>query len=98
MMTRPSQAVRIAEKVGSTVSRIFVGLIALAGGVVLCVFGFGHEQHILGYVGIGVGFFGANMLPGVFDAAKPIYIMIFPNGIPLIGGRRSNDPPPPAQP
>jgi uncharacterized membrane protein len=78
-----------------TAIRILVGLVFLAGGIALAAFGFMREEHVVGYVGVGASVFGANILPGIFEVVKPIIVFIFPNGIPIIGGRRATDPPKP---
>lgn len=92
---RPSRVVRVAEAVGATALQLVVGLIFLAGGFALAAYGFTHELHTAGYVGVGSAVFGALVLPGFFAIVKPIVVFIFPNGIPLIGGRRAGDPPTP---
>lgn len=95
MTLRPSHAVRIAERVGATVLQLFVGLLFLLGGVALAGYAFTHEHHVVGYAGMGAAVFGALVLPGIFTIVKPILVFVFPNGIPLIGGRRATDPPKP---
>lgn len=54
------------------------------------------------YFAGSLGLLGALMLPSVFDVLFPrvqkIYVLFFPNGLPLIGGRRATDPQPPAPP
>ncbi len=91
---RPSLATHI-ESAGVTVLQLLVGFVFLVGGVILAGFGFTHEQHIVGYVGIGAAVFRALILPGLFTVIKPIVVLVFPNGIPLIGGQRKTDPPAP---
>jgi hypothetical protein len=90
---RPSKVVQVAESVGATLLQLLVGLLFLAGGIVLSGYAFTHEQHTVGFVGVGAAVFGALVLPGLFAVVKPIVVFIFPNGIPLIGGRRASDPP-----
>lgn len=89
---RPSLATKI-ESAGVTLLQLVVGLVFLAGGIVLAGYAFTHEQHTVGFVGIGVAVFGALVLPGLFTVVKPILIFVFPNGIPIIGGKRATDPP-----
>lgn len=91
---RPSVQTKI-ENAGTTILQVVVGLVFLVGGVVLAGYAFTHEQHVVGYVGIGSAVFGAMVLPGLFTVVKPIWVLVFPGGIPLIGGKRTNDPPAP---
>lgn len=95
MTPRPSRIVQVAELVGATLLQLLVGLVFLAGGIVLATYGFTHEAHVVGYVGVGCAVFGALVLPGLFGVVKPILVFVFPNGIPLTGGRRAGDPPTP---
>lgn len=89
---RPSTAAKI-EHAGVTLLQLLVGFLFLAGGVALAGYAFTHEQHTVGFVGIGAAVFGALILPGLFTVVKPILVFVFPNGIPLIGGKRAGDPP-----
>jgi hypothetical protein len=89
---RPSLVSHI-ETAGTTILQLLVGLLFLAGGVVLAGYAFTHEQHVVGYVGIGVAVFGALILPGLFTVVRPILVFAFPNGLPLVGGKRKDDPP-----
>lgn len=50
-------------------------------------------SHILMVGGALWAVFGGMMLPSVFDAAKPVLTFAFPNGLPLLGGRRNYDVP-----
>jgi hypothetical protein len=49
-------------------------------------------SHILMIGGMLWAIFGALVLPSVFDSAKPVITYFFPNGIPIVGGRRGYDP------
>lgn len=92
---RPSAIIRIVEEsLGAIVKTVF-GLAIALGGVYLVKHGLDHEDHKLVWVGIGVGFGGALIVPSIFGAVKPVIIFLFPNGIPLPGGRRLGDPPVP---
>lgn len=80
---------------------ILVGLAFMAGG------GYGEYVALsqkpidktLAWTFLGVAVFGALLLPSVFAMAFPrvksIWVMIFPGGLPLIGGRGASDPQPP---
>lgn len=51
-------------------------------------------SHILMAGGFLWALLGAASIPSIFDTVlKPVVTLVFPNGIPLIGGRRTNDPP-----
>lgn len=93
-MVRPSQVV-IADKITRNVSQVFVGLVFMAVGFFVGWFGLNREPHNdkLLYVGIALGVLGGMVMPGLFEVVRPIYITFFPNGLPLIGGRRVDDPP-----
>ena len=94
---RPSipTEIRIAEGIAGIASKIVAGLIFMVGGGWLAHYSLGKEDHTMVYVGIGVAVFGAMLLPSIFDTAQKIYITFFPNGLPIIGGRRAGDPPAP---
>lgn len=51
-------------------------------------------SHILMIGGMVWAIFGGMLLPSVFDATKPVLTFIFPNGMPIFGGRRQTDPQP----
>lgn len=97
MTPRPSQVQRVIETVVHPITQIAVGLVFLAGGIIVTAQALQTEPHDKWLVGLGFGaaIGGALMLPGIFTVAKPIFILIFPNGIPLLGGKRAGDRPAP---
>ena len=96
MNIRPSTELKI-ENGFLRFLNLVVGLVLMGGGLVganqtLEHAKDGHADHVLIYVFVGLAVLGALMLPGIFSVVKPIFVLIFPNGIPLIGGRRQGDP------
>lgn len=96
-MTDPRQSVpteiRIATVIGGLISQLVVGALGIGGGAWMIRWALAHEQHNYVYVGIGISMFGALCLPSIFPIAQKIYITVFPNGLPMLGGRRASDPP-----
>jgi hypothetical protein len=82
----------------ANIVQLLIGTVFVGGGGWLAYYSLAKENHMMVYVGIGVSVFGAMLLPSVFPVARNIYITFFPNGLPLIGGRRQGDPPSPDQP
>lgn len=93
------------ERAAGLLILVAVGLAFLVAGLWAMWYQLQHppiDRHLV-YLGAGMAVFGALLLPSVFTAAFPrvkqIFILIFPGGLPLIGGRRSGDPPlPPSGP
>lgn len=102
-MTDPSRPsvpteVKVVTAITGSISQLVTGLIFIAGGAWLTWHSLNIENHTMVYVGIGVAVFGAMLMPSIFPVAKSIYITFFPNGLPILGGRRAGDPPiPPGQ-
>lgn len=95
---RTSTEIKVfTAKVGLIV-RILAGFLFMGGGAKMTYWALLAEKHEYVWAGIGIAVFGAWILPTLDDQIKSIYITIFPNGIPLLGGRRSTDPQPPAPP
>lgn len=92
---RPSKVQAVMTAVVQPIVQIIVGLVFLAGGIIVTARALNHEPHDkwLVKLGFAAAIGGALMLPGIFTVVKPIYVMIFPNGLPLIGGKRAGDPP-----
>lgn len=87
------------ERAAGLVVVVLVGLAFLAVGLSGAVYEIQHppiERPIV-YVCVAMAIFGALLLPSVFTVAFPrvkqIFVLIFPNGLPLVGGRRRDDPP-----
>lgn len=93
---RPSTEAKIAT-VGATIVHVLVGLALMGLGVFVVVYQLTHPPHsdkvLLG--GASLVVLGALLMPTIFPVFKQIVVLVFPNGIPLIGGRRASDPPPP---
>lgn len=93
---RPSTTAKIAT-VGATIMHIIVGLALMGLGVFVVVYQLMHPPHsdkiILG--GAALAILGALLMPTIFPVFKQIVVLVFPNGIPLLGGRRAGDPPAP---
>lgn len=53
-----------------------------------------EESYLLTWVGVGVSVLGACFLPSIFGIVNKVYIMVFPNGLPIpwVNGRRAGDP------
>lgn len=54
-----------------------------------------HWTHIGGYFGAAILGLCIPFWPIVFPVAQKISVFIFPNGLPIVGGRRASDPPAP---
>lgn len=87
------------ERAAGLVIVVLVGLAFLVVGLSGAIYEIQHppiERPIV-YVCVGMAVFGALLLPSVFTAAFPrvkqIFVLIFPNGLPIVGGRRRDDPP-----
>lgn len=91
---RPSTAAKI-EAAGATLVHVIVGLILMGLGGFVVVYQITHPPHsdkiILG--GAALCVLGALLMPTIFPVFKQIVVLVFPNGIPLIGGKRASDPP-----
>lgn len=97
MTGRPSTGSTPIERKARPIFQVVVGLFFMTGGFFVARAGLQGEPHNdkLLYLGIGLAVFGALVFPGIFSVVQPIYVMIFPNGIPLLGGKRASDPPAP---
>ena len=102
-LLRPSTEAEITNGL-SLLWHVLVGLALLLGGAAGVAYTLehaheGHADHPMIYFFGGVAMVGALVLPSIFDVFWPravkIYVQIFPNGLPLIGGKRSSDPPKP---
>ena len=98
MNLRPSTETRIESNVLRLINLI-VGTVLLVGGslgarAVLERGDPGHADHPLIYLFSGIALLGALMLPGIFGAIQPVLVFIIPY-IPMLGGRRKEDPPEP---
>lgn len=103
-MTRlitPSTETRIETGV-SILWHVLIGLALLLGGGAGVAYTLehahdGHTDHPMIYFFGSIALVGCLILPSIFDVFWPrvvkIYVQIFPNGLPLIGGRRASDPP-----
>jgi hypothetical protein len=98
-MMRPSTEARI-ERAGAAFIRGIVGIALMVVGFSLDYLEYReppptHTTHLLLWTGLAV--LGILLLPTIFDALFPrvqkVFILIFPNGLPLPGGRRQGDPP-----
>lgn len=93
--SRESTQVKITEaKVGIFV-KVVAGFLFIIVGIVAAYLGMENEEHFFVWLGIGVAVFGAWLLPTLGDQITKIYVTVFPNGIPFLGGRRAGDPPAP---
>lgn len=92
---RPSEVRAAIEAYTAPVFQILVGVGAIVGGVYLTNRSLAVEPHDKGlfWTGFALAVGGALVLPGLFQVIRPIYITIFPNGLPLFGGKRAGDPP-----
>lgn len=92
---RPSQISVFVEKAMAPVFQILIGAFFMVGGFLLVRTSLQSEPHNskLFYWGFASAIGGALTVPGIFTAIKPVYILIFPNGLPWIGGKRSTDLP-----
>lgn len=89
---RPSTAL-VLEAGLTRLLTVGVGLTLLIGGLVgasqiLERADAGHVDHAMIYLFVGLAVLGALMLPGIFAVVKPIFVLIFPGGVPLSGGCR----------
>lgn len=80
---------------GRIVAQTFIGILFIAGGGYIAYRALQHEPHdtkVL-YLGAASALFGALIFPSIFPMFQRIYVVVFPNGLPLIGGKRASDPP-----
>ncbi len=99
-MIRPSEAVRVVKEALGSIVLVAVGLAAIAGGSWIVKTALAHEPHDnkIIYLGVGLAVVGGLVIPGIFPAVQRVYVLVFPNGLPLIGGKRATDPPAPPTP
>lgn len=95
---RPSAIIRVVEESLGAIVKTCVGGAAVAGGAWLVKHSLEQEDHKLAFVGVGVAVLGGLIVPSIWGAVKPVLVFVFPNGIPLIGGRRATDPAAPPKP
>ncbi len=95
--SRPTLAMKIFNTIVEDVVRIVAGLIAMGGGGWLVMYEAklpkDQQNTILLIAGLVAFTMGFCLMPYVFTKVKQIVIFVFPNGIPLPGGRRASDPP-----
>jgi hypothetical protein len=93
-MMRPSTKADIVAA-SATLVHIVVGLLLMAGGGWVVAYQLQHPPHsdkiIIG--GGCIVVLGALLMPTIFPVFKQIVVLVFPNGIPVIGGKRASDPP-----
>lgn len=99
-----SVAVKIADTIGSTISKLVAGAMLFIPGLYVLLDEINsrqpgeqvHKLHIYLAVGLMVG--GALCInPPFGKQISGLVVSIFPNGVPLLGGRRASDPQPEAQ-
>ena len=87
------------ERAAADLVVILVGTAFLVVGLTGFAYLLRHSSTDRWLVGacVAMAVLGALMLPNVFAKAFPrvkqIFILVFPNGIPVVGGRRRDDPP-----
>lgn len=93
--TRVSTTI-VVEAVTKNIAQLVVGAFFMITGFLVGRIALGSEPHNdkLLYLGIGLAVFGGLVMPGIFGVVKPIYVTFFPNGLPIVGGRRASDPVP----
>lgn len=100
MSPRTTRVLAAITEAGHAIAQALVGAAFIGGGGYVAYTALEHEPHdtkIL-WTGIGVALFGALIFPSIYPMAQRIVVLIFPNGIPLLGGRRKSDPPEPPAP
>jgi hypothetical protein len=98
--SRASAVVRIAEAVGTSIKSLIVGAMLFIPGIILFLDEINvpqgqkiHTGHLSIAVGLMVG--GAIAIQPPFGKQLTnIFVTVFPNGLPLVGGKRSTDPKP----
>lgn len=97
---------RIVETIAGSLKALIVGAMLFIPGLIWFMQemndakGPGAEVHI-GHVSFAVGLMVAGAIaiqPKFGDQITNIYVRVFPNGMPLLGGRRGSDPQPPTPP
>lgn len=87
------------ENAASLLLVIVVGLVFLVSGLLGALYQLEHPpiERGLVFAFMGLAVLGALLLPSVFTSlfprVKQIFVLVFPNGIPMFGGRRASDPP-----
>ena len=95
-MTSPGEKI---ERLAGMLIVVLVGVTFLAVGLFGFIFEIQHQRVDKWIIGpsFALAILGALMLPSVFAISFPrvkqIFVLVFPNGLPIIGGRRSSDPP-----
>lgn len=103
--TRPSLnfAFKVAESVGGSVKRLVAAAMLFAPGAIWFMKEMNvpyscdeplHVKHLSFAVGLMVA--GAIALqPSFGTQLSGIFVTVFPNGLPMLGGKRATDPQPP---
>lgn len=101
-MTRETTIIKLVEEAGRALVSIFVGLLAVAGGVWLVRYAIHSEPHSdkLLYLGLAIALGGMSIMPSILPRVKEsfIFVQTLPVVGPMLGGRRSTDQPPPQAP
>lgn len=90
----------VAIAVLSDTVHVIVGGVMLVAGILGAMYQIEHPPVVkyVFYPTLGFAVLGALILPTILPTVQKIVVIFFPNGIPLLGGRRSSDPQPPAPP
>lgn len=96
--SRPTVTLRIVETVVGTIRALVVGAALIIPGAFWLKNEIesksGHNAHV--YMAVGLMVLGGIAInPPFGDKLTAIFVQVFPNGLPLIGGRRATDPPKP---
>lgn len=99
-----SVTLRVVESVAATIKHIIVGAAFFVPGIIWLLKEINgsepiHRPHI--YMSVGLMVLGGIAIDPPFGKQlSGLVVQFFPNGLPIIGGRRNSDPPapPPTQP
>lgn len=103
-MTRDTTIIKLANlasSFGENLVHFIVGLIFIAAGAWVGYYALHQEPHSdkLLYVGIGLGMFGALLMPTILPVVKQIIVVV--QAVPVVGamlgGKRATDPQPPLE-
>lgn len=93
-----SVTLRVVESIGETIKHVIVGAAFFVPGIIWLLKEINenpvHRPHI--YMAVGLMVLGGIAVDPPFGKQlSGLVVQFFPNGLPIIGGRRASDPPPP---
>lgn len=88
--------ITVAQTIAGLIAQFVVGLIIIAASLGMIYYALEKkDDHSLLWVGVVGMLVGASCFPSILPIFQKIYITVLPNGLPMFGGKRTDDPQPP---